>query len=579
MTPTHILILYDPYSTYVSTTLEYLESFRRYSKYTVHYLSASGQVPCLVNFDNYDVIISHYSIRLSFDWHLSKSVAEKFANFKGLKLAFVQDEYDHTKMIWHHIKMLGINVLFTCVPEGSINKVYPKRRFPNTTFISILTGYVPLAYQQLEKYSTPLNQRATLIGYRGRKLPFQYGDLAREKYLIGLQVKEYCQDKPYQLDIAWDEQDRIYGDNWYKFLGSCRATLGTESGSNVFDFDGQTAQKIKDEINRDPDVDYHTVHKKYLRYRDGKIKMNQISPKIFESIVLRTALVLFEGKYSGVIEADKHYIPLKRDLSNIEDVFAKLQDISYLESLTQRAFNDVILSGNYFYEKFIALIDNVIAENFTPRVRETHQSDDFTYYLTGNLTSFNHDAGATLFQAFSSNKPVSQQELAKVSQLNIINRAPTMVLPDSLLGRTLSKEYHVLQKIVVVGVKVLPVCVINLIKKILSPRYYRKIRSINPTVSDDLLLKRIRDKWHWIMQRLRTIIAAALPRSVKNLLKRTLFRRRYVEMLPISTSLKLLIKGYGVKLHWIMQKLQTMFATILPRSIKDLLKKRPVILS
>jgi hypothetical protein len=51
--------------------------------------------------------------------------------------------------------------------------------------------------------------------------------------------------------------------------------------------------------------------------------MNQVSPKLLESARLGTALILFRGSYAGVIEPDKHYIPLEKDFSNIEGALRK----------------------------------------------------------------------------------------------------------------------------------------------------------------------------------------------------------------------------------------------------------------
>ena len=90
--------------------------------------------------------------------------------------------------------------------------------------------------------------------------------------------------------------------------------------------------------------------------------MNQISPKFFEAIRLRTALVLFEGKYSDLVAPDTHYIPLKKDYSNIDDVFAKLEDFDLLESLTSRAYRDIVESGRYSYRSFVGEVDQLIKD-------------------------------------------------------------------------------------------------------------------------------------------------------------------------------------------------------------------------
>jgi hypothetical protein len=98
--------------------------------------------------------------------------------------------------------------------------------------------------------------------------------------------------------------------------------------------------------------------------------MNQISPKIFEAIACRTALVLFEGRYSGVLEPGKHFLPLKKDFSNVDEVLAKLHDDTFLEALTERAYQDIIGSGRYTYQAFIGLVDAALERNWRPIARE-----------------------------------------------------------------------------------------------------------------------------------------------------------------------------------------------------------------
>src|SRR5262249_32567983 len=149
---------------------------------------------------------------------------------------------------------------------------------------------------------------------------FWYGDLYQEKVTIGRRMKEICTARGLKTDIAWNEGDRIYGDAWFHFLGSCKATLGTESGSNVFDRDGSLALGVQRELLLNPAASYAEIHAKFLKDVDGRIVMNQIAPKMFEAIACRTALVLFEGRYSGVLEPDRHFIALRKDFANVDAV-------------------------------------------------------------------------------------------------------------------------------------------------------------------------------------------------------------------------------------------------------------------
>lgn len=357
MLPTlNILVLYDKCSTFTTTVREYLESFSRFSRHRVHYLHACRDAVGNVDFNLFDVVILHYSVRLCYD-QLSLDMAEQVRQFQGRKVFFVQDEYDLAEKTRLAIADLGIHTVFTCVPEPYIKMVYPPERFPNTEFINaFFTGYASTALERM-KHWKPVSERKLLIGYRGRQLSSWYGNLAREKFLIGVRMAEICKERGLPCDIETDDKKRIYGDGWFEFLGACRATLGTESGASVFDDDGSLKQSILQALEENPRLTYEEIHQRFLTDRDGKVRMNQVSPKIFEAIALKTALILFEGEYSGVVQPDLHYIPLKKDFSNVEEVLAKVQDDAYLTALTERAYNDVIASGKYSYRWFVETVD------------------------------------------------------------------------------------------------------------------------------------------------------------------------------------------------------------------------------
>lgn len=361
----NVLVLYDDANIHVKTTEDYLSSFRRFSRNNIFFANAVRDEVCPFKLDRFEAVVIHYTVRLCFDF-LSRSFARKLRRFDGLKVLFVQDEYDVTNRTCRWIEKLGIDVVYTCVPPEYREQVYPTERFPGVRFEHTLTGFVPLHAERTAP-PVPFSRRQRLIGYRGRALPPHYGSLGREKLLIGRQMKEICERRNLPVDIEWDETKRIYGDAWFEFLRTSRATLGTESGSNVFDFDGSIAKAVRKELKRHPSLPYDVLYGKHLREHDGRIRMNQISPKIFEAIANHTALVLFEGSYSGVVEPHVHYIPLKKDFSNVDEVLAMLDDDALLEAMTQRAYRDVIESGRYSYRRFIGEFDKLLKEELGER--------------------------------------------------------------------------------------------------------------------------------------------------------------------------------------------------------------------
>ncbi|ODR97398.1 hypothetical protein AUC69_12360 [Methyloceanibacter superfactus] len=359
----NILVLYDDRSTHVKAIKDHLHAFSVYSSNGVTYLPCTGAFMTDKDkidsnpwdFDCFDVIVIHHSVRVCYPDHLNRIFYDSIARFTGLKVLFVQDDYNNTGHTWQFIEQIGFDVVFTSVPDEFIPTIYPCERFPRTEFLHTLTGYVP-ELEAEERDCLPISERPLRIVYRGRSLPLHYGDLAREKLDIGLEVKRRADARSVPVDIEVDNASRIYGADWYRFLASARAMLGTESGSNVFDFDGSLAELSK----ANADMPYEQFRDRYLAGREGPVMMNQVSPKLFEAIHLRTALVLFEGAYSGILERDVHYISLKKDYSNIDDVFDRLEDVAFLEKMADRAYRDIISSRRYSYERFIANFDALL---------------------------------------------------------------------------------------------------------------------------------------------------------------------------------------------------------------------------
>ena len=106
-------------------------------------------------------------------------------------------------------------------------------------------------------------------------------------------------------------------------------------------------------LDEHPNANDKEIHKQILNDYENKIYYRAISPRIFEAAIFRNLMILFEGKYQSVIEPDRHYIELKKDFSNIEEVIKKAQDPQVYREITDRAYNDLILSEKYSYRLFI----------------------------------------------------------------------------------------------------------------------------------------------------------------------------------------------------------------------------------
>jgi hypothetical protein len=365
----NILFCYCRIPSFTNAVRDYVLAFGDYSRHRIHYYDMDSG-PLDFPLEPFDAIIFNYCF-----WARRLPLAEylhrKVSDFNGLKIAIFQDEYDY--FLWHEKTVLafGIDVIVTGVPEKHWRDVFRDEAFRKVTFVNALTGYVNDGHLGQSAYK-PLEARQWVLGYRSRATPFTYGRLTQEKVLIGRKMKELCRERGIAANIEVSEESRIYGPAWPEFLGSCRAVLGTESGSNVFDFDGTVKPAIEAFVAANPDAEFEMVYDKFLRDVDGRIHMNQVSPRVFETIAMRTGLVLFEGEYSGVVRPWEHYIQLKKDFSNADQVFAALDDTSLLDQMIQRAYDDVIASGKYHFKAYIARLDDhisarcVIDRNYEP---------------------------------------------------------------------------------------------------------------------------------------------------------------------------------------------------------------------
>jgi hypothetical protein len=351
------LVAYSSSSTFVQTTLEYLTSFKKYSGFETDYVHVTNGAEIGFELEGYDLVFHNYCARLCFDDYVSDSYRDKIRNFQGIKIISIQDEYDQTNVLKAAIKDLGFDLVLTCVPQDSLEYVYPRTEFPNVTFITVFTGYVSDDFASNRSTLTPLAERPITIGYRGRDIGGRYGRLGFDKFEIGRRMKEICAARGIEHDIAMDEASRIYGMAWFEFLSSCRVMLGTESGSNVFDFTGDIERKFKAMTQANDGVrpSYEQIRPLVSR-RDSEIDMGQISPRVFECALMRTPMLLFRGRYSDAIEPDVHYIALEKDFSNIDVVLERLEDIPALEAMAQRAYEHLVSSGQFSYRRFFGMV-------------------------------------------------------------------------------------------------------------------------------------------------------------------------------------------------------------------------------
>lgn len=366
--PLRILLAcnYDPAN--AATVCDHINAFVRYSRHEVRVLSRVGEIFDGVKLETFDAVVIHYSLFLAMETFVGPRSRRALAAFQGAKAVFIQDEYRFVNATLEALEACGVDLVFTCLGPAEAERIYGRVGGLRTQ--QVLTGYVP---HWLTHYPPiPLSARKTMVGYRGRTYPAWHGEQGREKVRIGKLFKRDAPRFSLSTDIAWSERSRLYGRDWVKFIRNCQAVLAVESGASVFDFDGAVAARTESfaalverphpipALARKPS--YEMLRERFFAGREDQIDIAQISPRVFEAIALRTLVVAYPGRYSGVLEPWRHYVPLNKDHGNMAEVAAVLRDPERVAEIITNAYAEIALNPAYGYGTMIALFDTRITE-------------------------------------------------------------------------------------------------------------------------------------------------------------------------------------------------------------------------
>jgi hypothetical protein len=259
----------------------------------------------------------------------------------------------------------------------------------------------------------PDAERKIDVGYRGRNLEYYMGRGAREKFDIGVKFREKANGLGLRLDIETEESKRIYSENWYRFIANCRGILGVEAGVSIFDLEDVIYEGYQRLIAENPMMSFEEVSER-LNFKswEDRIYYRTISPRHFEAAALKVCQILYEGKYSRIMKPMVHYIPLKKDFSNFAEVIRAFSNPAVRRELTSNAYNDLIASGQYTYERFIRKSFDPVLEEVglepemdpfkSATVTEILNEGSRLRYLYGALRSLRHRRfpGRSLLIAF-----------------------------------------------------------------------------------------------------------------------------------------------------------------------------------
>lgn len=347
------------------TTAQSLEAVTNIPGAEVLAYNAAHGIPRWLGRGRFDAVVLHTTY-LCLRWHRwfekHRARSEWLAELDALKIALPQDEYHHAHTLDSWLDDLGVSVVGTVLDDSHRADLYP-RLAGKAAFYDVLTGYVDDASAvAVQPRLEPAEQRPFDVVYRARHLPFWLGSHGQLKHVVGEKVAARAPAHELRCDISTRPQEVVLGGAWLDLLASGRITIGAESGSSTLDKHGELGAQVAEWLEREPDLTFEQVDARMPAGWDD-YRFFAISPRHLEAVVTKTAQILVEGRYSGVLEPGRHYLPLRRDFSDLDEVLEQARDQALMTELADRAYDEVYRSGRYSVRRLSETVAQMIAEH------------------------------------------------------------------------------------------------------------------------------------------------------------------------------------------------------------------------
>ena len=356
-----LVLYYSRHAPLRASVADHLYSIRRYSGRPCIYVNlAVRRIPGWVDRLGIDLVVFH-TLLLATRWHRSmlRRVLERLEPVRKLdcpKVALPQDEYIHTDALSAFVRDFKVDRVLTCAPESELRKVYGDLVDGPTTFTRVLPGYLePETVARIEAMATS-RPRTIDIGYRAYDPEFSLGRHAQLKSAVARVFAAAGRRAGLTTDISLKAADTLLGDDWYRFLLDCRWVVGVEGGASLLDRDGAFLERSRAFQKAYPAATFEEAEAACFPGADGGLDYVAISPRHLEACVTRTGQILVEGSYNGILEPGVHYLPVRADFSDVDEVLALAADDGVRERLTERAYRDVVAAAEHTYPSFVRTV-------------------------------------------------------------------------------------------------------------------------------------------------------------------------------------------------------------------------------
>ena len=283
---------------------------------------------------------------------------DSIANVEAPVVALPQDEFINTDGLERALEVFGVEHVYSVADFSQWPVIYPRFSTSGLPITRILTGYLDestVARTDDIARSRGDRLRKIDVGYRAWKAEPWLGEHGRQKVEI---ARRFLAGLPgdVRTSISLEEADVLLEDEWIRFMLDSRWTIGVEGGASIIDRDGSLRRRTMNWEARHPGASYEVVKAACFSEAEGTLNLRALSPRHLEACTTHTGQILIEGDYNGVLEPERHYIPLRADYSNLAEVVERMRDEVSREGMVERARHDIVDSGLYYSRAMVDVV-------------------------------------------------------------------------------------------------------------------------------------------------------------------------------------------------------------------------------
>lgn len=346
------------------------------------------------------IIILHHSLTAD-SLHFIKPFIQALKNRKGKCVCFVGNEVN--------LPGLGLGPKISFLKQVQPDFIATQLLLEaglwlysecNSKVIALPHALNPKAFYANVEYE----DRSLDIGTRSARYGVYVGDNDRNEIIHFFE--SIAKNKQFKVDLGLSQgSSRFTREQWRSFLNSCKGTIATEAGSFYLEKDDKTVcaiqdylknrsnhfvlpnnqsilrslyrkvlpQKLRtwiagtlknriieaDKLDSESESEFKFIYETFFRsQKTCPVYSKAISSRHFDAAGCKTVQIMFEGRYNDILRSGEHFLALKRDFSNIDEVLSILFDKSKSQEMVNRTYH--YLMQNHCYSHRIKTLSEFL---------------------------------------------------------------------------------------------------------------------------------------------------------------------------------------------------------------------------